>query len=83
MTNGFEQWMREWCERQGWPFQPEMAARDIRTQWTEIERVSPLADSDTRLKAHVKSAQEYWASVEGSDEWELAQLDRACEDETR
>jgi len=69
--NGFESFLREWCERQGWPFQPEMVAKDVLAQW----RCDACGHSPQTCTCE---AQAYWGEVEGTDEWEMAQLDRAA-----
>lgn len=59
----FDSFLREWCESRGWPYQPEMTASD------------KLRDADTRLRDHVRDAQEYWAEVEGTDEYEMREFE--------
>ena len=73
--DGFEMFLREYCEKQGWPFQPEMCTKDVCTYWREIDP-SPFEGARMSLEGAQIDAQQYWAEVEGTDEHEWAQLER-------
>ena len=89
----FDVFLREWCEQRGWPYRPEgnMNISDNATCKYCGHRASVhdengacvYIDSEApcMCQQFVADTKDYWADVEGTDEHEMAQFDRAIEEE--